>query len=101
MLLNLVRRPRFEPATTALSGKIHSHLNWLVFHAAELKPASFADKKYLQGCQISKQKSVLRVYCTYIVLNGPSLQRLCCFDYEKTHIFLAFHFQLSPYIYGL
>ena len=83
MLLNLVRRPRFEPATTGLSVKIHSHLTWLVFHAAELKPASFADKKYLQGCQISKQKSVLRVYCTYIVLNGPSLQRLCCFDYEK------------------
>ena len=99
MLLNLVRRPGFEPATTGLSGKIHSHLTWLVFHAAELKPASLADKKYPQGCQISKQKSVLRAYCTYIVLNGVSLQRLRCFDYEKKKFF-AFHFQLLPYIYG-
>ena len=51
-----------------------------VFHAAKLKPASFADK-YSQGCQISKQKCVLRTYYTYIVLNGVSLQWLHCFDY--------------------
>ena len=54
-----------------------------VFHAAELKPALFADKKYSQGCQISKQKSVLHAYCMYIVLDGASLQRLRCFDLER------------------
>ena len=47
---------------------------------SKIKPALFANKKYWQGCEILKQKSVLHAYCTYIVLNGASLQRLRCFD---------------------
>ena len=66
-----MRRLQFEPTITGLSGKIHTHLTtapstWFRDHIQMVIYRWFTDKKYSQGCQIWKQKSVLRAGLLYV-----------------------------------